>query len=171
MQILAYSIMKISFLLFFIDTMGAVSSAVAAGAMFYFTLSAATAVKNTLENDQDKIDAIPLDEEVKKADEELEKKNSVYSRVTVWNAVPLVMKAILILALLSMMGCCYLLVVFNNQCFREYDLMYTISQNLGGKWTNIVLPLGRLALLLFAISYGFLYAFESWATVSFDVDA
>lgn len=146
--------------------MGAVSSAVAAGVMFYFTLSAASAVKNTLENDKEIIDSIPLDEEVEKADEEVAKRNAVYSRVTVWNSIPFVMKMILVLALFAMMGCCYLLVVFNSQCFQEYDLMYTIQQNLGGKWTNIVLPLGRVALLLFTISYGLLYIFESWATVS-----
>lgn len=148
------------------DTMGAVASAVAAGVMFAFSLSAAGAVKNTLQNDKDLIESIPLDEEVKKADEELEKKNSVYTRVTIWNTIPIGMRLILILALLTMMGCCDLLVFFNAQCFQEYDLMYTIQQNLGGNWTNIVLPLGRVALLLFAISYGLLYTFESWATVS-----
>ena len=149
--------------------MGAVASSIAAGAMFYFTLSAASAVKETLQNEKDKIDAIPLDEAVRKADEETERKNDVYRRITVWNGVPPLFKVLLLVSLFTMMGCCYLLVVFNSQCFREYDLMYTIRQNLGGNWTNIVLPLGRIALLLFLISYALLYAFESWATVSFSL--
>ena len=146
--------------------MGAVASSVAAGAMFSFSLSAAGAVKDTLQNEKEKIDSIPLDEAVRKADEEKERKNDIYRRITAWNSLPLLFKVLILLAVLAMMACCYLLVIFNTQCFREYDLMYTIRQNLGGNWTNIMLPLGRIALLLFVISYALLYMFESWATVS-----
>jgi len=149
------------------DTMGAVASAIAAGCMFYFTISAAGAVKKTLERDKEIIDAIPIDESVREADAETARKNIFYSRATVWSSVPFAMKFILIMSLLTMMGCCYLLVIFNSLCFSEYDLMYTIREHLGGNWTNIVLPLGRLSLLLFAIAYSLLYTFESWATVSF----
>jgi len=151
------------------ETMGAVSSAFAAGVMFYFTISAAGAVKETLVKDKDEIDDIPMDEAVRQADEETARKNVYYGRVTVWSSVPLKMKFILILALLAMKGCCYLLVIFNSQCFSEYDLMYTISQHLGGNWTNIMLPLGRVAMLLFAIACALLYYFESWATTKANI--
>ena len=147
--------------------MGAVASALSAGFMFYFTLSAAAAVKDTLAKDKQVIDAIPIDEAVKEADAEVEKRSVVYRRATIWSDVPFVMKSVLILAVLAMMGCCYLLVLFNSQCFREYDLMYTIREHLEGQWTNIVEPLGRVALLLFASAYALLYVFEKWATVSF----
>ena len=148
------------------ETLGAVSSAVAAGAMMYFSLSAATSVKICLDKNKNEINAIPIDEAVEQADELSRKKQDIYRRVTVWNAIPLILKVVLIFSVLAMMGCCYMLVIFNSQCFEEYDLLFTISENLGGKWTNIVLPLGRIALLLFGISYLFLYTFESWATVS-----
>merc|ERR1712156_349254 len=148
----------------FADTMGAMASAIAAGVMFYFTLAAASAVKDTLENEKESIESIPIDEAVKEADEEATKKATYYQRATVWSDVPFAMKFILVLAVLAMIGCCYLLVIFNSQCFQEYDLMYTIQDDLGGDWTNIVLPLGRIALLLFAISYALLFLFESWAT-------
>jgi hypothetical protein len=134
--------------------------------MFYFSLSAAGAVKDTLEKEKETIEAIPMDEDVQKADLEVAEKKAVYRRVTVWSNVPIIMKMILVLAVFLMMSCCYLLVVFNSECFREYDLMYTIRQNLGGNWTNIVLPLGRIALLCFINSYAMLYIFDSWATVS-----
>ena len=146
--------------------MGAVTSAVAAGVMMYFSLSAATAVKICLDKDKAEIAAIPIDEAVKNADADAAKSKETYRRVTTWNALPLSMKSILILAVIAMMGCCQLLVIFSSQCFEEYDLMFTISENLGGNWTNIVLPLGRIALLLFGTSYLLLYIFESWATVS-----
>uniref|UniRef100_A0A7S4M5X6 Uncharacterized protein n=1 Tax=Odontella aurita TaxID=265563 RepID=A0A7S4M5X6_9STRA len=147
------------------DTMGAVVSALTAGSMFFFTLSAANAIKETLAKDGDTIASIPMDEAVAKADAEAEKNQIVNRRVTAWSGVPFFMKLVLIFAVLAMMGCCYLLVLFNSQCFREYDLMYTIGEHLGGQWTNIVMPLGRIALLLFIISYGLHYAFQSWATV------
>ena len=103
---------------------------------------------------------------MREADAEAEKKNVLYSRVTVWSNVPIMMKFILNLAVLAMMGCCYLLVVFNSRCFSEYDLMYTIREHLGGNWTNIVLPLGRVSLILFTIACALLCIFESWAKVS-----
>ena len=62
-----------------------------------------------------------------------------------------------------MIACCFLLVGYNTQCFAEYDLMYTISEHLGGKWYNLVLPLGRVALLLTVVSYAFLSIFQTWA--------
>ena len=148
--------------------MGAMASAVAAGVMFYFTLAAAGAVKDILENEKEAIEAIPLDEAVKEADAEASKKDSSYRRVTVWSSIPLTMKFVLISSVLAMMGCCYLLVIFNSECFREYDLMYTIKQDLDGNWTNIVKPLGRVALLFFSSSCLLYYVFVSWATVSFD---
>mmetsp|Transcript_27067 Transcript_27067/g.32809 ORF Transcript_27067/g.32809 Transcript_27067/m.32809 type:complete len:773 (-) Transcript_27067:127-2445(-) len=146
------------------STMGAIASTFAAGAMFYFTLSAAAAVKHTLKNSKDAINAIPLDEAVQEANVEAEERRTTYERVTIWRDVPTHMKYVLVTAVLSMMGCCFLLVIFNESCFRDYDLMYTIGNHLGGSWTNLVLPMGRIALMLFAISCVLLYIFESWAT-------
>jgi len=146
------------------DTMGAVASALSAGAMFYFTLSAASAVKDTLLNCKDEIDAIPIDQAVAKADADAVKWDKAHRKAVVWTNVPVLIKHALIVSVLSMMACVYLLIVFNSKCFREYDLMYTIKENLGGKWYNIVLPLGRWALGFFAVSYLLLAGvFESWA--------
>jgi len=146
------------------DTMGAVASAVTAGAMFYFMLAAAAAVKSTLENEKDIIDAIPLDEDVKEADAVSAEKSDAYRRVTIWSNVPFGMKCIIILSVTMMIGCCYLLAGFNSLCFEEYDLMYTIREHLGGNWTNIILLHGRIALLLFTISYVLLFTFQTWAS-------
>jgi len=150
------------------ETMGAVSSAFAAGIMFCFTISAAGAVSECLEKDKKEIDEIVIDKDVEVAEEEAARKSRFYTRVTVWSSVPFQMKAILILALLTMMACCYVLVLFNSQCFSEYDLMYSIREHLDGNWTNIVLPLGRVALLLFAIACALQYIFVSWATTKAD---
>lgn len=145
--------------------MAAVASAVVAGMMGFFTLSAANAVKDTFENSKDEIDAIPFDEEVKAADEIAQQKSAAYSTAVVWSKVPAWAKMSLLLSVGSMIVCVYLLAMFNTQCFAEYDLMYTISDHLGGQWHNLVKPLGRYALLCIVISHVFLFIFQTWASV------
>ena len=54
---------------------------------------------------------------------------------------------------------------FQDLCFTRYELTYTIDENLGGKWTNLVKPLGFVAILLFLASLLLLFFFQSWATI------
>lgn len=145
------------------DTMATTASACIAAFMFFFMMQAAGAVKDTFQKKREEIDAIPLDEEVQKADELAAKQSAAYSQAIAWEEVPLWAKTCLILAVASMIACCILLVGFNTSCFVEYDLMYTINEHLGGKWYNLVKPLGRIALLLTVVSYAFLKAFQTWA--------
>jgi hypothetical protein len=65
-----------------------------------------------------------------------------------------------------MIASCYMVQLFADQCFREYQLTYTIEQHLDGDWKNIVKPLGVVANLLFLFSLVLLYVFRSWAMVS-----
>lgn len=125
----------------------------------------------TFQNQREKINAIPIDEEVNKADELVQKQSSAYTQAVAWQNVPVWAKLCLILAVLCMVACCSLLVGFNTQCFAEYDLMYTILEHLGGKWYNLVRPLGRYALLLTVVAFVFLNAFQTWAGVSSDMSA
>ena len=112
------------------------------------------------------MDTIPIDEEVKQADDLAVQKSEAYSQAVVWTNVPILAKLCLLMATASMIGCFFLLVGFNTYCFTEYDLMYTISEHLGGKWYNLVRPLGRYALLLIVVATVLLAAFKAWATVS-----
>lgn len=146
------------------DTMGAVATSFAAGVMFYNTIAAAGAVTSTIESRKEEIEALDYDEEVKKADEDAEKNAVFRKRVVVWSNVPIFFKLCLILSVLCMMACCYILVIFPKQSFEAYDLMYTISEHLGGQWMNIVKPLGRKALLLFCVSILFFHFFSAWAS-------
>jgi len=145
------------------DTMGTVSSALAACVLFYFAFAAAGAVSSTLSNDKEELAKLEYDKEVEAADAEVSKLDAVRERVTVWSNVPIVYKLSLIASFLSMVACCYLLVLFSEQSFKDYDLLYTINEHLGGNWTNLVKPLGRVALLLCVVSYIFFSFFNSWA--------
>jgi len=147
----------------FADTMGALSSAFAACAMIYFTFAAAGSIQDTLENDAEELATFELDQEVAEADAKAKKYGAAYDKVVIWGNVPFLIKMILISSAYLMLSCCYLLVIFGPLCFEDYDLMYTISENLGGDWKNLVLPLGRTALNLFAVSILSLLIFRSWA--------
>ena len=145
--------------------MATVTSAITAGAMVTFMMLAATAVKETVEKQKDKMEAIPIDEAVKQADDLALQKTEAYSHAVVWSNVPVWAKLSLLLATASMICCFFLLVGFNAHCFTEYDLMYTISEHLGGKWYNLVRPLGRYALLLIVVATVLLGIFKAWASV------
>ena len=132
---------------------------------------AAAAVKETVETQKDKIDAIPLDEAVKEADDLAIKKRDAYTQAIVWTNIPMLVKLCLLKATAAMIGCFSLLALFNAQCFAEYDLMYTISEHLGGKWHNLVRPLGWYAMILLGIATVFLALFQVWAAVSIEAAA
>lgn len=109
------------------------------------------------------LEDLPIDEEVKEADDKLEEQNKAYSEVTQWHRVPVLAKFILYLSLICMMISCYLVQLFSDDCFTEYQLTYTIDQHLDGEWSNIVKPLGLKALILFAVSVVLLQIFTTWA--------
>lgn len=148
------------------DTMAAVASACIAASIFTFMMLAAGAVKETFDKRRDEIDAIPIDEEVQKADDMAAKKEEAYSEAVAWANVPIWAKLSLISAVGCMISCFFILSRFSEQCFAEYDLMYTIDEHLDGQWHNLVLPLGWYALLLTGIATVFLVIFKSWAGVS-----
>ncbi len=112
------------------DTAAAISTAFMAGFMLYFNIAAVGAVKDTLEQDKERIDAIPIDETVQEADEQAVKRADAYRRATKWSDVPALMKTVLVLAVLSMIACFYMLFLFGDKAFKDYDLMYTIDEHL-----------------------------------------
>lgn len=140
-------------------------SAIAACVMFYMMFSAASAAKDALENEQDEIAKIPIDDEVVMAEAAEERAKRVYNEVTQWEKLPKTIQICLILSVALATLSCYILFIFNVHCFEEYDLLYTIDDNLDGDWTNLFLTLGRVALLIFVLSIFFLGIFMWWASV------
>lgn len=75
--------------------MGAVSSALAAGVIFYFMIIAAANIKIVLDNNVDEINEIEIDEEVKRLDILAEKWRITYQEETHWSRAPTRMRAVL----------------------------------------------------------------------------
>jgi hypothetical protein len=144
-------------------TAATMATAAAAMVMFGFMLSAAYYVEKTVSSRGDELAAMPFDEEVKKANDADIAMNEAYQEVTQWKDIPSFAQIILILSLASMITSCYMVQLFQDDAFQEYQLTYTIDKHLDGDWKNIVKPIGWVAILLFIASIAFLMIFKFWA--------
>jgi hypothetical protein len=149
------------------DTWGTIVTSVLGGIMLINTLAAANAVAVTVKNRKAEIDALPYDEEVKKADEEIKKIAVFRKKVVVWKNVPVFFKMCLILSVMSMIASVYALTfgkfIFGEESFQDFNIMDTIDDHLGGNWLNIFKPMGRIALLICFVSFLFFQMFKMWA--------
>ena len=147
-------------------TANTVSLAVAAFVLFGFMLLAAFYVEKTVRERKDEIDAIPIDKEVKEYDDKEAAGIEAYKEVTQWFLVPVWSKIILICSLVTIITSFYMLQLFYDDAFTQYELTYTIDEHLGGDWKNLIKPLGQVALILFVVSTVLVILFNSWANVS-----
>jgi hypothetical protein len=147
-------------------TATAVCAAITGLVQFGSMVVAAFFLEQTVADRKDELDAIPIDEEVKKADEKDEAFNEAYEEVTEWDQVPFLARQCLLISLGLMIICCYVVQLFASRCFVEYELTYTIDTHLDGDWKNIVRPLGLVSIIIFLVSIVFLLFFTSWASVS-----
>jgi len=147
----------------FASILATVFAAFTAVVQFGAMVIAAYYLEQTTSSRGEELEQIEIDEEVRKKEEKEELINECYTEVTQWHLVPFLPKTSLIMSLITMVVSCYLVQLFSTSCFESYQLTYTISENLDGDWTNILLPLGRIACLLFLVSCLQLYGFVAWA--------
>jgi hypothetical protein len=131
--------------------------------MFTFILLAAYYVEQTVSTRADELAAMPIDEEVKRADEAGLALKAAYQEVTQWKDIPAVAQVTLIISLACMITSCYMVQLFQNDAFAEFQLTYTIENHLDGDWKNLVKPIGWVAIILFVGSILFLTLFKCWA--------
>lgn len=144
-------------------TAATMMTALAAMVMFGFMLLAAYYVEQTVSMKADELAAMPIDEEVKKADEAGLALKEAYQEVTQWKDIPAIAQITLMISLACMITSCYMVQLFQNDAFAEYQLTYTIENHLDGDWKNLVKPIGWVAILLFVGSIFFLMLFKCWA--------
>lgn len=140
-----------------------ISAALTAIVQFGSMIVAAYYLEQTASQRTEELDAIEVDEEVKVLEDKEKHLNQCYREVTQWPKVPLMAKLTLFVSFATMVTCCYMVQLFSGACFAEYQLTYTIDEHLDGDWKNLILPLGRVAVLLFLVSMVLLWAFYSWA--------
>ncbi len=147
-------------------TMATVFLVITGIVQFGSMIIAAYYIEQVIEEKKDELDAIPIDEEVRVLEEQTRQHNKAYEEVTLWPTVPFFAQFTLCTSLACMIVCCYLVTLFPAQCFRDYQLTYTIETHLDGDWTTLVKPLGNVANGIFVASLLLFYGFRSWANVS-----
>jgi hypothetical protein len=147
-------------------TMATVFTAVTAFVQFGSMVVAAYYLEKVMEEMKDELDSIPIDEEVRLADEKDEEHKKAYAEVSKWEDLPGPAQLILSLSLSCMIISCYLVQLFASSCFTDYQLTYTIDTHLDGDWRNLIKPLGVVANIMFLASVFFLICFTTWANVS-----
>ena len=108
------------------------------------------------------IEAIPDDREVKEADDKAAHLKRCYLDVTQWSCLPFFAKILIQTSLGCIITSSYMVQLFSNLCFTPHSLTDSIDENLGGKVSNLFLPLGWVAVALFCLSIISIYIFESW---------
>jgi len=144
-------------------TVATISAAVTAFVQLGSMALAAYYLEQTVSNRQEELDAIPIDEEVKERDERDEALRIKMNEVTEWDVLPSWTKVVLTSSITTMIISCYLVQLFASECFRDYEITFTIDKNLDGDWKNIVKPLGLVAIILLLLSCTLLYIFRHWA--------
>lgn len=144
-------------------TAATMCTAAAALVMFGCVLSAAYYVEQVISQRADELEKMPFDEEVKKADDAGVAISEAYHKVTEWADMPVFAQLTLIVSLACMITSCFMVQLFQEDAFVEYQLTYKIDDHLNGDWTNLVKPIGFIAILLFATSILFLMVFRTWA--------
>mmetsp|Transcript_27450 Transcript_27450/g.32013 ORF Transcript_27450/g.32013 Transcript_27450/m.32013 type:complete len:861 (-) Transcript_27450:1289-3871(-) len=145
------------------STLGTVFAAVTAFVQFGSMVVAAYFLEQVVSNRADELEAIPIDEEVRIADEKDEERKNAYHEVSRWETLPILAKIIMLLSLTCMITTCYMVQLFSSHCFVEYQLTYTIDMHLVGDWRNLVKPLGVVSNYLLLASVVFLQMFTCWA--------
>jgi len=120
-------------------------------------------IEKVMETRKEEIDRFPIDEEVKELEENDIAYNKAYAEVTQWIRIPKWVKFVLVFSLLSMIASCYIVALFLSSSFAQFEMNDTIGDALDGNWLNFILPLGWVALLLFAVSLFFLTIYLQWA--------
>lgn len=140
-----------------------ISTAISAVVLFGFMLLAAYYVEQTMSTKANELNEMPYDEEVKAADDADTAIIEAYQEVTQWKELPSFAQILLLLSLACMITSCYMIQLFQDDSFAEYQLTYNINDHLNGDWKNLVKPIGLVAILLFLGSIFFLLVFKTWA--------
>ncbi len=147
-------------------TLAAVFGALTAIVQFGSMVVAAFYLERVIDEKEEELDLIPIDEEVKRADERDEEHKKAYSDISQWEILPSWARFVLSLSLSCMIICCYMVQLFASYCFRDFELTDSIETSLDGDWKNLTKPLGIVANILLLVSITLLQMFVTWVNVS-----
>ncbi len=147
-------------------TVSAITASFTAIVQFGSMVVAAYYLEQTADKRAEEVETIDDDIEVKEADDRAEHLQKCYLVVTEWSRMPTGAKMLVRISLACIIVSSYMVQIFASRCFVPHSLTDTIDGNLEGNATNLFLPLGWVAIILFLVSCVFLYIFQVWGKVS-----
>jgi len=143
-------------------TVSAITASLTAIVQFGSMVVAAYYLEQTADKRSEELESIEVDIEVKEADDRAEHLRKCYLDVTEWSRMPTGAKMLVRTSLACIIVSSYMVQIFASRCFVPHSLTDTIDGNLEGNATNLFLPLGWVAMILFLVSCVFLYIFQVW---------
>lgn len=147
-------------------TLSTISAAFTALVQFGAMIVAAYYLEQAADKRVDELESIPIDEDVKQADEDRKGLIKCYQDATRWSTLPWAEKSCLRFSLACIITSSYLVQIFSESCFRIHSLTDSIEDNLDGNAANLFLPLGWVAVSLFMLSCVCLILFQRRCNVS-----
>eukprot|EP00546_Thalassionema_frauenfeldii_P009974 CAMPEP_0178923206 /NCGR_PEP_ID=MMETSP0786-20121207/16588_1 /TAXON_ID=186022 /ORGANISM="Thalassionema frauenfeldii, Strain CCMP 1798" /LENGTH=256 /DNA_ID=CAMNT_0020597671 /DNA_START=333 /DNA_END=1099 /DNA_ORIENTATION=+ len=125
----------------------------------------AASALSALEVDDDELNRlVPLDAQVHEEDQLSQLRQETFDAATEWKKLPWPLQLAVGLSVVLYTVAYHLWLFWDEQCFVEYQLSYTIQEHLDGNVLNFVLPLGWWSMglaLLAGLLQGFV--FGVWA--------
>jgi hypothetical protein len=147
-------------------TMSTITASFTAIVQFGSMVVAAYYLEQTADKRAADVEALPIDEEVKEADDKADRIRQCYKEATQWDTAPFFAKMFMRISLSCIIVSSYMVQLFSSRCFTTHSLTDSIDDNLNGNAANLFLPLGWVAVGLFCTSCLFLYLFQQWGKVS-----
>eukprot|EP00970_Alexandrium_tamarense_P018468 scaffold13340_cov212-Alexandrium_tamarense.AAC.23 len=147
-------------------TVSTITASFTAIVQFGSMVVAAYYLEQTADKRAADVEALPIDEEVKEADDKADHIRQCYKEATQWDTAPFFAKMFMRISLSCIIVSSYMVQLFSSRCFTTHSLTDSIDDNLNGNAANLFLPLGWVAVGLFCTSCLFLYLFQQWGKVS-----
>jgi len=113
---------------------------------------------------KEELEAIPIDQEVKDADDKIAESEQIYLEVTRWDRLPVFIKFSLGVSFVIIVLSCYVGFFLSTRCFVEYTLNDSIDRKLDGSFWNLFKwPAGWAVMIMFGISSVFYLVYYCWA--------
>jgi len=129
-----------------------------------FILHSASCIEVIMTERKEEFEAIPIDQEVKDADDKIAESEQMYLEVTRWDRLPVFIKISLGISFVTIVVSSYIAYFWDTSCFEEYGLTDSIAKRLDGSFWNLFKwPAGWAVMIMFGISCVFYLVYYCWA--------
>eukprot|EP00588_Corethron_pennatum_P017265 CAMPEP_0194304858 /NCGR_PEP_ID=MMETSP0171-20130528/2455_1 /TAXON_ID=218684 /ORGANISM="Corethron pennatum, Strain L29A3" /LENGTH=271 /DNA_ID=CAMNT_0039056229 /DNA_START=239 /DNA_END=1051 /DNA_ORIENTATION=+ len=99
-----------------------------------FILHSASCIEVIMSERKEEFEAIPIDQEVKDADDKIAESEQMYLEATRWDHLPVFIKISLGMSFVTIVVSCYIAYFLGTSCFEEYGLTDSFEERLDGSF-------------------------------------